>query len=186
VKPWKRIEPTIVSKIGYRTIVSKTFVQPDGNVHHYQTMGAEDSHCIATIALTPENKVIVSRQYRPAMERVLDELPGGGVEAGEDYEAAARRELLEETGYEAGTMTFIGNAYKDAYTNITWHFFLATHCTPHKDGQRLDDTEYIDAKLISIDQLLENGRQCRMTDTEALFLAYDKLMKLKEGTHDQK
>lgn len=43
-------------------------------------------------------------------------------------------------------------------------------------------TEHIEVKLISIDKLLENGRKARMTDVEALFLAYDKLIKLKEGS----
>ena len=181
---WKRIEPTIVSKVGYRTIVSKTFEQPDGKVHHYETAGAEGSRCAAVIALTPDNKVIIALQYRPGQQQLFEELPGGGVEEGEDLDAAVRRELLEETGYEAGSMTHLGKIYKSAYDNITFNYFLATNCIPHKDGQQLDDTEHIEVKLITIDQLLDNGRNARMTDTEALFLAYDKLMQVKEGTHE--
>jgi ADP-ribose pyrophosphatase len=78
---------------------------------------------VATIALTKDNKVIVSRQYRPAQERILYELPGGGAEKGEDFEQAACRELLEETGYEAGKMHYLGDVVKDAYNNSTWHYF---------------------------------------------------------------
>lgn len=178
---WKRIEPTVVSKIGFRTIVTKTFVQPDGKVYHYQTIGEEDSHCVATIALTKDNKVIVSRQYRPAQERILYELPGGGAEKGEDFEQAACRELLEETGYEAGKMHYLGDVVKDAYNNSTWHYFLATDCTPHKDGQKLDETEHIQVALITIDELFDNARRARMTDVEALFLAYEELQKRRTG-----
>jgi ADP-ribose pyrophosphatase len=166
-----------MSKIGYRTVVTKTFEMPDGQVHHYQTISAEGSHCIATIALTKDNKVVVARQFRPAQERILDELPGGGAEKDEDYEQAAHRELLEETGYEAGTMKFLGDVVKDAYNNSTWHYFLATDCVPHKDGQQLDDTEHIEIALISIDELFDNARNARMTDVEPLFLAYEELQK---------
>jgi len=175
MKSWKRIEPTVTSKIGYRVIITKTFVMPDGAVHHFQTIGSENSHCIATIALTKDNQVIVARQFRLAQEAVLDELPGGGAEHDEDFEQAARRELLEETGYEAGKVEFLGDVVKDAYNNAVWHYFLATDCVPRKGGQKLDPTEHIDVVLLSIDQVLENGRQARMTDTEALFLAYEEL-----------
>lgn len=182
MKPWKRIEPTVVSKVGYRTVVSKTFVQPSGKTQSYQSVAPEYSHCIATVALTPDNRVIIARQFRPGPEKIMDELPGGGAEAHDDhFEAAARRELLEETGYEADAMLHLGDVYKDAYSNSIWHFFLATGCKPHPDGQQLDETEFVELKLITIDELFDNARNGRMTDASAVFLAYEQLMKLKEG-----
>jgi ADP-ribose pyrophosphatase len=181
MKPWKRIEPTKVDKIGWRTIVTKTFEMPDGQVAEFQTIGGEGRHCIAAIALTPDNQVIVARQFRPGPEKIFDELPGGGVEALDtDYETAARRELLEETGYEAGVIDFLGDVYKDANTNTTWHYFVARDCTPHARGQQLDDNEHVEVRLITIDQFLKNARNGRMTDIGAVFLAYERLLKLKE------
>jgi hypothetical protein len=58
---------------------------------------------------------------------------------------------------------------------------LATDCTPHKDGQKLDETEHIQVALITIDELFDNARRARMTDVEALFLAYEELQKRRTG-----
>lgn len=176
---WRRVEPTIVSKVGWRVIVSKTYIQPNDAMHHYQTTGPEGGQCAAVIALTKDKKVIIARQYRPGPEKMMDELPGGGVEPGEDPDKAVARELLEETGYEAGDITLLGSVYKEAYNNHLYSYFLATDCVPHKDGQQTEETEHIDVKLISIDQLLKSGREGKMTDTEALFLGYEKLLKLR-------
>lgn len=179
---WKRLEPTVVQKVGqYRTLVAKQFELPDGSVHEYVTKEKENSHCIATVAVTVDGKVVVARQYRPGPEKVLDELPGGGADPGEDFEAAARRELLEETGYEPGAMEYLGDVYKDAYTNTLWHYFLATGCRPHPDGAKPDEREFIDITLISIDQLLENARSAKMTDPEGVLLAYDRLREIRAG-----
>lgn len=174
MKPWKRIEPTTVTKVGYRTIVTKTFVRPDGTVDTYDIKDAEHGRCVSTIALTPDNQVIIARQFRPGPERVMEEIPGGVVEPHEtDLEAAARRELLEETGYQAADMTYLGYEYRDSYTNTVWHYFLATGCTVSEHSPGPDEGEYITIEYIPIDTLIANARSGRMTDTSAVFMAYD-------------
>jgi ADP-ribose pyrophosphatase len=178
MKPWKRIEPTTVQKVGWRTIVTKTFEMPDGQTATFDTKEKEGTHCIATIALTADKQVIIARQFRAGPELVLDELPGGGMEAGEEAAEAANRELLEETGYRAGKIEHTGDAYKDAYTNIIWHFFLATNCEKVAE-QKLDNNEHVEVVLISIDQLFENARSAKLTDTDAVFLAYERLKALR-------
>lgn len=176
---WKRIEPTIKSTVGYRHIVTKTFVQPNGKLHHYETTEWEGRQFAGVIGLTPDNQVVVARQFRPGPEKILDEVPGGGVdpEDGDDYMAAAKREFEEETGYIVGAIEYLGPVYKDACNNGTWHYYFATGCLPNKTGQQLDDTEHIEVHLLGIDQFLDNARNARMTDTEAVLLAYEKLIK---------
>ena len=62
----------------------------------------------AVVAITEEQRVLIVRQYRPAVERETLELPSGLVDPGETPEEAARREVLEETGYEGGEWEMLG------------------------------------------------------------------------------
>jgi ADP-ribose pyrophosphatase len=110
------------------------------------------------------------------------ELPGGSVDTGEDPQVAAVRELYEETGYRAGPVTYLGKAYKDAHCNMVWHFYLATDCQLDTAERQAEPGEFIEVKLISIADLFEHALAGRMTDTEAVFLAYEQLKKMQEST----
>jgi ADP-ribose pyrophosphatase len=149
-QPWERIEPTIITKVGWRTIVSKTFRLPNGKVHHFETISPEGSAAGGCVALTPDNKIIVVKQFRPGRQRMMWEIPGGGVEPGEEPVQAAQRELLEEAGYIPGKIEPLGKYGGDAYTNSMWYYFLATDCVPSPDGQKLDATEFGEVCLISM------------------------------------
>ena len=78
----------------------------------------------AVVAVTPEGRILAVRQYRPALERYTIELPSGIVDDGETPETSARRELLEETGYQAGAMESLGPMTPDngRLSNRIWHF----------------------------------------------------------------
>jgi len=68
----------------------------------------------ATVAAVPDGRLVLVRQYRPAVEKATLELPSGLVDAGESPAAAARRELLEETGYEADEVEVVGPLLPDS------------------------------------------------------------------------
>jgi ADP-ribose pyrophosphatase len=180
MKPWERIEPTMVQKVGHRTIVTKTFIMSDGNTETFDIVWPEGTEFVHGIAVTPDNQVIVARMFRAGPEKVMDELPGGAVNKDETPEAAMRRELLEETGYKAGKVVYVGASHKDAWMNAIWHSFLLLDCAPATE-QKLDPEEHIEVIKISIDKLIENARNDKMTDALAVFLAYDELTKLKAG-----
>jgi ADP-ribose pyrophosphatase len=63
---------------------------------------------VNVIALTADQRVVLIRQFRPGVERVCLEIPGGMIEPGEDPCTAAARELAEETGYTGGTLELLG------------------------------------------------------------------------------
>jgi ADP-ribose pyrophosphatase len=181
MKSWKRIEPTIVTKIDYHNVVVKTFEQPDGNVVTRASFLAEGRHAAGVIALTKDNKVIVARQFRPGPEKIMDEIPGGYVDPNEDPESAARRELLEETGYSASSLQSLGSFSRDAYMNGIWSYYLALDCEKQQD-QQLDHDEFVEIALLDIDAFLENAKNGNMTDPFAVLAAYDTLKEIQEGT----
>lgn len=167
-------------KVGWKTIVHKTFMMPDGEPADYTTIGLPGAQNAAVIALTPDNRVVVARQFRAGPEAIFDELPGGGVEAGEDPALAAVRELCEETGYASDEPPVkLGTSCRDAYVNETNNYYLLRNCrsvgTPEPD-----DREFVEPTLISIETLLTNAKAGKMSDVPAVLMAYDRLMKLKE------
>jgi len=77
------------------------------------------------LALTSEGRMLVVRQYRPAVERYTFELPSGVVDGGETPAQTAPRELLEETGYRAGEVEMLGPMEPDLgrLSNSSWGLF---------------------------------------------------------------
>lgn len=179
MKPWKRIEPTTMVNAARRGITVKSFQLSDGSLQQFEIFDKDGLQHAGCIAITPDRKVLVAEQFRAGPEKIMQEIPGGTVDEGENPETAALRELQEETGYIPGRVESLGIVYKDAYMNATWHYFLALDCVPSNRAQNLDEDERINVRLISIEEFINNARNARMTDVDAVFLAYQKLLDLK-------
>ncbi len=81
----------------------------------------------SVVALTAQKQLLLVRQYRPALGRTTLELPAGHIDNGELPETAARRELLEETGYEADALDLLCTLSPGTsrFTNRLWCYFAA-------------------------------------------------------------
>ena len=107
------------------------------------------------VAVTPEREVVLIRQYRFGTEAIELEVPGGNLDPREVPLDAARRELREETGYEADTITLLGSASPNpALQGNTCHFFLATGARP-TGATSFDEHEDIEVVLVPEDRIAE-------------------------------
>lgn len=116
---------------------------------------------VNVIALTTDQRVVMIRQYRPGVDRVCIEIPGGMVDEGEDARTAAMRELAEETGYAAREWRLLGTvAPNPAIQNNRLHSYLALGAEPTA-GQRLDGNEVLALDLVPLSEvhaMLRSGR----------------------------
>lgn len=83
---------------------------------------------VVALAIAPDSRMLLVRQYRPAIERFSLELPSGMLDPNEDPHTAAARELLEETGYPTETIELIGKGAtcSSRISNTTHSFFIRT------------------------------------------------------------
>ena len=179
MRKWQRIDPTVVTKVDYHNVIVKTFKLPDDTITTRATFLAEEMRAAGVIAVTEDGKIIVARQFRPGPEKIMDDIPGGYVNDDEDPELAARRELLEETGYQAGTMTFLGEFSRDSYVNGRWYYYLATDCVLIRK-QELDFDEFVSVELRGIQEFIDIAKRGDMTDPYAVLAAYDQLMEIQK------
>ena len=156
--------------------------RPDGKIiEPYYVM--EYPEWVSGLGLTEDEKVILIRQYRHAIGEECIELPGGCVDATDkDYEQAARREFLEETGYSFEKAEYLGSTSANPSTNANkLHMFLLVGGRKMQE-QQLDQNEEIEIFTVSLDEfkqmLLENKFAQSMHVTN-IFYALEKLGKLK-------
>lgn len=108
---------------------------------------------VNVIALTPERRVIMVRQFRFGLAAVTTEIPGGLVDPGEDHGETARRELLEETGYAAERWTYLGRIQPNpAIQDNQHHLWLAYGCAL-VGAQQPDAGEDIAVFTMSLDEV---------------------------------
>jgi len=107
VLPWDALDrKTLCTTPVFTVREDRARAQTDGREKAFAVLEAPD--WVNVIALTDAGKVLLIRQYRQGTKEVTVEIPGGMIERGEDPLTAAKRELLEETGYEALTWEAIG------------------------------------------------------------------------------
>ena len=138
----------------------------------------EHSDCVAVIAIDADDNVLLVKQFRKPVEKELLEIPAGGIDAGEDSEAAVIREMREETGYLPRKAEKLGGFYSTpGYGTEYLHLYLATDLTL---GQLYaEDTENIEIVRVPVSQisrLIASGGICDAKSIAGLltFLEYRK------------
>lgn len=135
---------------GFLHLVQDEVQLPDGSLATREYI--RHAGAVAVIPIMDDDRLVLVRQHRHPVGRILLEFPAGRLEAGENTLACAQRELLEETGYVASEWAFgleIHNAA--AYSSESIWIWLARGLTP--GPQRLDAGEFVEVALHSETEL---------------------------------
>ena len=131
---------------------------------------------VTVVALTPARQVLLVRQFRPVVERQTLELPSGHVEQGESPEEAGRRELLEETGYVAPHLEWLGTLVPDVgrLANRMWCYFAADVTRSEGTPEREAGVSVIELPEREALRCVSDGRIDHALHLAALLLALAK------------
>ncbi|MBW2318800.1 MAG: NUDIX hydrolase [Deltaproteobacteria bacterium] len=121
----------------------------------------------AMVPLLEDGRVVLIKQYRHAVGGFLWEIPAGTLEPQEKPIECARRELIEEIGYEAEEMEELTGIFPaPGYTDEQIHIFLATGLRP--TSQDLDDDEVLDVEITSFETAMEMIRKGEIKDAKTI------------------
>jgi ADP-ribose pyrophosphatase len=132
--------------------------EPSGEEQEFMVL--DTPSWVNVVPITTEGSVVLVRQYRHGIQEVTLEIPGGMIDDGEEPQAAAARELLEETGYVAETIRPLSRVVPNpAVQNNYLYLFVAEGCR-NTGKMQLDAFECIDvleSPLADIPELIRNG-----------------------------
>jgi ADP-ribose pyrophosphatase len=169
IKPWKILESHNIHK---NVRIDKCEL-PNGMTIDWFVIEYADWATI--IALTKQQEVVMVRQYRHGAQKVILELPGGAMEPEDERPLqAARRELLEETGYTSDTFIQIGCVSPNPanQTNLIYSFLALD--AENVGAQHLDETEDIEVVLKPLEELIrmaKSGELFQSMQVSAVFFA---------------
>jgi len=130
---------------------------------------------VAVVPLFDDGRILLERQFRYPHGREFIEVPAGKLEPGEPHLATAKRELLEETGYEAEEWRRLGVIHTAiAYTDEAIEIFVARKL--NHVGRKLDQGEFLETLTVGFDEAIAMIRDGRITDAKtvaALLLVKD-------------
>lgn len=125
---------------------------PNGNEVDLEIVRHPGGAC--ALPLHDDGEVTLIRQYRHPAQDILWEIPAGRIDAGEDPETCARRELEEEAGFIAGKMRKLSAFLTTpGFCSEVLHIYLATNLT--RCGQRLDHDEYLEVVKLPFKDALD-------------------------------
>ena len=174
---WKRLRSERLLETPYFALRSDRLRLPGGAVKDpYYVVERPDAAII--FPLTGEGEVVLVRQYRPPLERMELGLPAGLVEEGEKPEAAARRELLEETGYSGDQWEPLGSLASSPSLNDNWAYLFLARGVEESASPDPDEHELVETVRVPVGELLgliRAGEIVSSSGVAAVMLALERL-----------
>lgn len=121
----------------------------------------------AVVAIDEDNRIIMEKQFRYALNDYLLEIPAGKLDAGEDPLVCAKRELEEETGIVASEWISLGTiATSPGFCNEVIHLYVAKGLS--KGEIHWDEDEYVEVERYRFDELLQRIKEEKIKDSKSL------------------
>lgn len=154
----------------------------DGSTQTFEKLKRPDT--VVVFPVLDDGSILLTEQEQPGKKPFIS-APSGRVEEGEDILEAAKREFLEETGYEATEYVLWKSVHPTSKIDWVVYVFIAKGCKKETD-QSLDAGEKIELIQVSFDKFLQIGRDERFADKEIVpdlyeaLLDYEKYEELKQ------
>lgn len=134
----------------------------DGTTRTFEKLSRRDASIV--IPVTEDGHIIITEDEQPGRAMVIT-FPGGGCEPGELPEETARRELLEETGYEAGAIVHVRSFQPSSKIDWTIHTFIAHNCRQVAPAA-CEPGERIRVRVVTLDELIDVADDERFQNRE--------------------
>jgi ADP-ribose pyrophosphatase len=177
MQKWKLLESKYIIQRPWATLSVDKLELPNGNIKdEYYVL--EYPTWVNMVAITEDGNVLFVKQYRHGADQIMVELPAGVVEDDEEPEVAARRELLEETGYAFDKIEYICELFANPATsgNLTYTYLLTGgKKVQEQDLDSSEDIEVVEMTIEEAKKFLFDNKIGQALHSSALFYTFHKM-----------
>lgn len=154
-------------------VIVDEVICPDGGTSVREVV--RKTPAVVVLPILDDGKIILERQFRYPYDEIIIELPAGKVDDNEECLIAARRELLEETGYDCNKIEYLGKIYPTVgFCDEVIHMYIATSLI--KKEQHLDEHEFVELFSCSIDDAIKMIENSDIVDSKTICTIYKYLL----------
>lgn len=139
---------------------------PDGSTSTRELV--EHPGGVGIVAVTDNDEIILVKQYRKPLDKVIYEIPAGKLDPGEHHRTCGIRELEEETGLSANVFEYMGFIYPSpGFTDEVTHVYFAKELTQGETHP--DDDEFLDVEKVPFERALKMVIDGEINDAKSVF-----------------